>query len=131
MLRLTQPSLFPATMNDDAAMRDGLATIEAEMRQILSGDSIRYECAWNIWREAMSRAVESPDVMHPLWLIWGALTDWVENRPEETDDAESAMLRAANEWLSIDRENPTERKAYLDRWVFEEMGYERDTNKSN
>lgn len=77
----------------------------------------------------MSLAIESPDVMHPLWLIWGALTDWVENCPEQSEEAELSMRRAAEEWLALDPDNQSERKECLDRWVFEEMGYERDNMK--
>jgi len=63
--------------------------------------------------------------MYPLWLIWGALTDWVENRPEERPEAEREMVRAAQEWFALSGESREKRKQYLDRWVFEEMGYER------
>jgi hypothetical protein len=38
---------------------------------------------------------------HGLWLMWGSLTDWVENRPSETPEAEEAMRRAASEWLTL------------------------------
>ena len=62
--------------------------------------------------------------MWPLWLIWGALTDWVEQRPAETEQAESAMARAAQEWLSLP-ENADGQRAYFDRWLYDELGYER------
>ena len=112
-------------MNESQEVHEGLAAIETEMHRIIAGKSIAYDCGWNIWGKALSLASKSPDVMHPLWLIWGALTDWVENRPEERGLAEAEMLRAAREWLALDRLSRSERDEYLQRWVYEEMGYER------
>jgi hypothetical protein len=114
-------------MSDTADLRSALSAIEADMHRMVAGGAVPYDCARNIWSTAMS-VTTSPEVMHPMWLIWGALTDWVENRPEEIRQAECAMLRAANEWLAIDRDDHVQRKAYLDRWVFDEMGYERKEN---
>ena len=91
---------------------------------MIAGQSTPYDCAWNIWGKSISLVIESPEIMHPLWLIWGALTDWVEVRPSERGDAEAAMLRAAKEWLAVDSNDGAARKAYLDRWVFNELGYE-------
>ena len=97
------------------------------MQRLIAAEARRYEIAWEIWGKAMS-VVDSPDLMHPLWLIWGALTDWVELRPEETSQAESAMVRAATEWLSLPDGDAAARKSYLDRWVFDELGYERPSD---
>jgi len=115
-------------MSTDPEVADGLLEIENEMRRILEGRSRPYDSAWKIWAKAMSLISPSPNVMHPLWLIWGSLTDWVENRPEETLQAESKMRQAAKEWLELNRDDANEEKAYLDRWVYDEMGYERATN---
>lgn len=114
------------TMISDVEVAAGLCDIAKEMRRMLDGECPPYDAAWNIWGTAFSLAGKSPDVMHPLWLIWGSLTDWVENRPAETQAAETAMLRAAKEWLALDHDHFIEVKAYLDRWVFDEMGYERN-----
>lgn len=54
--------------------------------------------------------------------MWGALTDWVEYKPEEKPKAEAAMMRATKEWLAIDQGSQT---AYFDRWLYEELGYAR------
>jgi hypothetical protein len=110
-------------MTDDLRISALLSEIEAHMRRLIAAEAGRYEVAWEIWGKAMS-AVDSPDLTHPLWLIWGALTDWVELRPEETYQAEQAMVRAATEWLSLPYGDATARKNYLDRWVFDELGYE-------
>lgn len=100
-----------------------LTHCENQMRLLVAGKVPPYDAAWEIWSKAMSTVHPSCEVMHAMWLIWGALTDWVENRPDERAMAEAAMVRAAQEWLSLP--DVTERKAYLDRWVYDEMGYER------
>ncbi len=112
-------------MSDDTRLKSGIASIEAQMHRMLADDAVAYECAWNIWQTAMKLSIESPDVMHPLWLIWGALTDWVENQPTATEDAEREMRRAATEWFELDQTDKFQLTSYLDRWVFEEMGYQR------
>jgi hypothetical protein len=100
-----------------------LAAIENEMRRMLNGETEPYASGLKIWGAAMS-VTDSPDLMHPLWLIWGALTDWVENRPGEQVAAEAAMLRASREWLAIAASDEKSKSSYLDRWVYQEMGYE-------
>jgi hypothetical protein len=112
-------------MPNRTEVEEALAEIEADMRRMLVPDSARFDLAWNIWSKSMSLASESPDLMHPLWLIWGALTDWVELRPEESTQAEATMVRASTEWLAIPKADSHGRTAYLDRWVYDEMGYER------
>ena len=57
-----------------------------------------------------------------LWLMWGALTDWVENKPEEQPQAEAFMLRAAREWLALGEEKYA-LTAYFDRCLCDELGY--------
>lgn len=114
------------SMSTDAEVAEGLLEIEHEMRRILEGRSPPNDAAWNIWDKAMSLVSLSPNVMHPFWLIWGSLTDWVENRPEEREQAEFKMRQAAKEWLELSHDDGTEEKAYCDRWVYGEMGYARD-----
>ena len=94
------------------------------MRLIVSHDRRPYRAGWRIWGTAMRYVEKSPEVMHPMWLLWGALTDWVEVKPEETAEAESAMRRAAQEWLALPDDLDAQR-AYFDRWLYHEMGYER------
>ena len=102
-----------------------LIEIESHMRTITGGTCEPYEAGLEIWKIAMSEVESSPDIMHPFWLIWGSLTDWVENRPAEKIDAESAMVRASLEWLDLNHRNPVAIKAYCDRWVYDEMGYQK------
>lgn len=102
-----------------------LALIERWMSEILQGKLAPYDGGWRIWRLAGKKASESPDTLWPLWLIWGALADWVELRPTEKPVAEQEMCRAAREWLALPYGDLGARRSYLDRWVYDEMGYER------
>ena len=60
--------------------------------------------------------------------IWGALTDEVDapgrGSPEHLASAVRRMKRAAAEWLLV-LDAPDQRAAYLDRWAYDECGYER------
>ena len=94
------------------------------MRLIVSRDRPPYRAGRRIWGTALAHASASDEVMWPTWLLWGALTDWVEVKPAETEQAESAMRRAAREWLSLP-DTAEAQRAYFDRWLFEEVGYER------
>lgn len=108
-------------------IRESLDAIEAEMRLLLAGSGTQCEHGYNIWKSAMNIAHHDPEIMWPMWLIWGALTDWIENRPEETKTAEEKMSQAAREWIELNSESPQAMNAYFDRWVYDEMGYERDS----
>ena len=94
------------------------------MRLIVSRERPPYRAGSRIWSTAMRNADASHEVMWPMWLLWGALTDWIEVKPEETAQAEAAMRRAAQEWLATPDEVEAQR-AYFERWLYEEMGIER------
>ncbi len=94
-----------------------LIEIELHMRTITGGKCEPYDAGVEIWKIAMSEVESSPDIMHPFWLIWGSLTDWVEIRPAEKIEAENAMVRASSEWLNLDHRNPVAIKAYCDRYT--------------
>ncbi|MFL5342537.1 MAG: hypothetical protein ACJ8F7_20515 [Gemmataceae bacterium] len=94
------------------------------MRLIVAGGEPPYDAGWRIWGTAMEHSPASKELMWPLWLLWGALTDWVEVKPHEADQAESAMRRAAQEWLALPDDADAQR-AYFERWSYEEIGYER------
>lgn len=111
-------------MSDDAALAVARRDIEACLRLIVSRRGPAYRAAWRVWGTAMRHATDAETIMWPLWLIWGALTDWVENKPAEAEQAEAAMIRAAQEWLSLPEDSQAQR-AYFDRWLYDELGYER------
>ncbi len=68
----------------------------------------------------------APDPEHckALWLLWGALTDWLELKPEESAEAEQAMRRAAREWLQA-ADDESKWRAYFEHWLYAEMEYSR------
>ena len=111
---------FPGVSHDDE-IANAEREIDAQLRGLVAGEVDAYSAGWNVWKTAFSHAAESPERMWKLWLIWGALTDRVEVRPEEKAEAVVVMRRAASEWLALDGD-PRSRKAYLDRWVFELTG---------
>ena len=61
------------------------------------------------------------------WLIWGALTDWIEVRPAEKVQAEAAIVDAARKWLTVEGD-PVARLAYFDRMIYDVCGYARPEN---
>jgi hypothetical protein len=105
-------------VSHDDAIDLALRGIDAQLRSIVAGEVDAYSAGWNVWKTAFALAPESPELMWPLWLIWGALTDLIEVKPEEKTEAVIVMRRAASEWLALDGD-PRSRIAYLDRWVLE------------
>jgi hypothetical protein len=101
-----------------------LGDIQDSMRGILSGEEDPYKAGRDIWGRAFTAATDSKELMWPLWLLWGALTDWVEVKPDEKDQAYEAMHRASREWLSV-AQDTTLHKSYFERWLYEELGCER------
>jgi hypothetical protein len=106
-------------------LADFLVEIEQHMKSMLIGSSEIYDAGRKIWSSSVEYAPRSPEVAWPLWLIWGALTDLVETQPARRSEAEGKMLQAAKEWLAVSNGDAVLRTAYLDRWVYEEMRYER------
>ena len=69
--------------------------------------------------------MEQFGVAYRLWWMWAALTDRYELKLEERPAAVAAMVRAADEWLAV-ADDETARDAYLERWMFDELGLSRD-----
>jgi hypothetical protein len=107
-----------------------IVEISAKAQRIVDGSGSPYDVGIELWKQGMTgnREDELRDVSWPLWLIWGSLTDWIDGpkgeNPGEVDKANSAMRRAAEEWLPI-AQNAEARDRYFDRWAYEECGYER------
>jgi hypothetical protein len=104
---------------------ENLIQMEGAMRQMLDGIKKPYDAGWEIWRIAGAAATSSHDLMWPMWLIWGALTDRFELRTHDSQVVEDLMIRAATEWLSLDSSDSAAASTYLDRWVYDELGYEK------
>ncbi|MFF0286838.1 hypothetical protein [Streptomyces sp. NPDC005262] len=110
-------------MEDSEAFR---AAVRAHAAAILNGKASPYDAALEIWGLATREwpRDDGDEACISLHLIWGALTDWVELRPAETDQAETRMITAAREWLTIEGDRDAEAR-YFDRWIYDVLGYER------
>ncbi|MEU0963600.1 hypothetical protein ABZ328_29255 [Micromonospora aurantiaca] len=98
-----------------------LAKVTALMGQLLTAQD-PYEVGVELWGCSGRAAGEvAPDMQ----LIWGALTDWVELKPEEGQQAKARVRRAAQEWLALDLANRAAIERYLDYWVHDVCGYGR------
>ncbi len=115
----------------ETAPQKALAAVRLDA-ELVAGCPDPYEIGRNIHSAAMSAASgDSPDAEQcwALWLLWGALTDWVEQRPDERSEAVKLMRRAAKEWLELPDEEPAWRR-YFDHWLYSEMGMERSKDAS-
>jgi hypothetical protein len=111
----------------DPTPHESLTRIRARAEELVAGATDPYEAGRDIWAAAM--AASSGDSLDgeqcwALWLLWGALTDWAEQKPDEKSQAEESMRRAAKEWLELpDGESAWRR--YFDHWLYSEMRLER------
>ena len=80
-----------------------------------------YDRASEVWTYSMGATTGSDWIYHPLWLLWGVLTDWVEVKPEETDEAEATMREAAQAFLPIAADDDA-LEHYFDQWLYEKRG---------
>ncbi|MEU1687209.1 hypothetical protein [Micromonospora sp. NPDC005707] len=83
-----------------------------------------YAAGLRLW-EVSGRAVDAGELAGNFCALWGALTDWIELKPDEADQAEAAMRRAAREWLGLDQTDSGAIQRYLDHWLHDICGYER------
>ncbi|MEU1622340.1 hypothetical protein ABZ479_34220 [Streptomyces sp. NPDC005722] len=116
-------------MEDSEAFR---IAVRAQATAMLDGVASPYELALEIWGRAMGEwpGADGDEACFSLHLMWGALTDWVELRPTETDQAEAHMITAAREWLTIEGDRQAEAE-YFDRWVHDILGYERQASAAD
>ncbi|PJE94395.1 hypothetical protein CUT44_29605 [Streptomyces carminius] len=91
-----------------------------------SGDTSPYDPALEILGPAGGGlpADNGDEAGHRLTFLWAELTDRVELRPAETDQAEAHMVTAAREWLAVEGDQEAEAH-YFDRWLHDILGYER------
>ncbi|MFJ7949854.1 hypothetical protein ACIQ6K_40780 [Streptomyces sp. NPDC096354] len=110
-------------MEDEEAFR---VAVRAHAAAMLNDGASPYDPALEIWGLAVGEwpGDDGDEACYSLQLIWGALTDWVEFRPAEADQAETHMITAAREWLSIEGDREAEAR-YFDRWVYDILGYKR------
>ena len=95
--------------------------ITGSIAEVARSEGNTYDSAREVWSQSFGAAGEEDWIYHPLWLLWGVLTDWVEMKPEETEEAEAAMREAARAFLPIVDDDDALR-LYFDRWLYEERG---------
>ncbi|AKA08791.1 hypothetical protein SAZ_23215 [Streptomyces noursei ZPM] len=110
-------------MGDSEAFR---AAVSARAAAMLDNNTSPYEPALEILGLVSGGLPldNGDEALESLALIWGELTDWVELRPAETDQAETHMVTAAREWLTVEGDREAEAR-YLGRWLHEILGFER------
>lgn len=74
-----------------------------------------------MWEYSSDHSPGEDWIYHPLWLLWGVLTDWAEAKPEETEEAEATIRQAAQAFLPIADDDDALR-LYFDRWLYVERG---------
>ncbi|MFE5406644.1 hypothetical protein ACFQ9Z_36100 [Streptomyces sp. NPDC056580] len=101
-------------MRDSEAFR---AVVRVCTAATLNSDTSPYESALEVLGLASGLPVDGGDeALYWLANIWGELTDWVELRPAETDQAETHVIAAAHEWLAVEGDREAEAQ-YFARWL--------------
>ncbi|MGW4553050.1 hypothetical protein ACWEP2_13720 [Streptomyces sp. NPDC004279] len=101
-------------MSDSEVFR---AAVRACIAAMLDSDASPYESASELLGLTSGLPVNGGDeALYWLASIWGELTDWVELRPAEADQAEAHMISAAREWLTVEGDREAEAQ-YFDRWL--------------
>ncbi|MGW3728403.1 hypothetical protein [Streptomyces sp. NPDC000851] len=110
-------------MTDSETFR---SAVRARATSIASSDVSPYDLALEILGLASGGLPVDHDEEADVGLVglWGELTDWVELRPAEADQAEAHMIAAAREWLTVEGDRETEAH-YFDRWLHDILGFER------
>jgi hypothetical protein len=114
-------------------VEDYIAKISELARTLVEGTDRPYDVGMRLLSLGMQSGIDSPgDISNPICLIWGSLTDLVDgprgDEPGAEEKASALMIRAAREWLAISS-NEASRRAYFDRWVYEECGYRRPSSR--
>lgn len=114
--------------DSEAESRAALGEARQHASALVDGLVQPYEAGRAIWAAGLGGTGSCRDGSHcsALWLLWGSLTDWVENKPAEAAEAEVTMRRAAAEWLEV-ADNEIRWRQYFERWLYDEMGYERES----
>ena len=109
--------------SDDEAWSAYLERARELAEQILRADD-PYDLGLQLSGEA-ANAMSIGEDAGRMWWLWGALTDWVELKPDEEDRAFAEMARAAREWLALDPHDRDAVLRYFDHWLYDVCGYER------
>lgn len=95
-----------------------------ELAELLLHADDPYDIGIRLWSEGMDSVRVGP-YAGSICALWGALTDWVECKPDEEDLARTEMVNAAREWLSLNLDDVDAVNRYFDHWLHDVCGYER------
>lgn len=124
---MDRPPSSSVQTGDVSDLDEFINEVTSRARQIANGSGTPSELGIQIWSLTLTHDEALQEVSRPLSLLWGGLTDpvdWPGQEPSAVEAAETEIKRAAEEWLDVadDREA---RDRYLDRWLYEELEYER------
>ncbi len=94
--------------------------------RLVRGEGDRIELGYEISSLAFGAVGGDDWIAHPIWLLWGALTDlWDRDEPSDgrRAEVEADMIDAANGFLDAHHDDDALRR-YFDDWLYERMGYE-------
>lgn len=104
---MSSPDLDPIT-----AFRGHVDVLAAHL---LAADD-PYDMAVQLWADS-GRAIWAGALADGLCAVWGALTDWAEQKPTEAGLASTEMKSAARGWLELDLQNQEAASAYFRLWM--------------
>jgi hypothetical protein len=108
---------------DDEAWSAYLDLTRQRADQLLRADD-PYDIALQLWGDSLA-VVAAGEYAGSMSALWGALTDWVETKPDEEAGAKAEMIRAAQEWLALDPHDGDAVCRYFDHWLHDVCGYKR------
>ncbi|MEU4092057.1 hypothetical protein [Streptomyces sp. NPDC026673] len=103
-------------MSDDEIVSDYLEHSRRLAREVIHGDDPYATALYVMGATSEVDVFSTYDHAGGVYVIWGALTDWVELRPHEENLAVQHMVAAAREWLVLDHHDDAAVRRYLDHW---------------
>lgn len=93
------------------------ALVSRCMDRVLRGQLAPWAVEHRIMRITAKAGAQARESMAPLLMMWGRFA-----QPGECEDM---VRRAAHGWLALRQNDAAARAAYLDHWIYEELGYRR------
>ncbi|MBM7490776.1 hypothetical protein JOD64_001998 [Micromonospora luteifusca] len=109
--------------SDDEAWSAYLERVRNLAEQVLRADD-PYDLGLQFMGETID-VISIGEYAVSMYNLWGALTDWVELKPDEEERAFAEMTRAARDWLALDPRDSEAVRRYFDYWLYDVCGYER------
>jgi hypothetical protein len=108
----------------DERDEEELKAVGRDLAAIAAGKVDPYDAGMRLLGASTARVGEAW-FSHPLWLLWGGLTDIVDGPADDRVRGDALMVAAASEWLDTPNSDDA-RRDYFDRWLYDVLGYQRD-----